>query len=154
MCNKCVYRWDRNRLGSGRAKSLAISRGMAALIVMMNATLADTSYKQCKAISNSAEVNFDGTLTVSSRMVERFAPDRHIVSGLRIPKRRATLESGLCEHALARAVSSPYRALKQPRPIFARVALLPPLTVRLGLGEQSPHAWSHGKSRPGTTARA
>lgn len=38
---------------------------LAALMVTAYAAYADTSYKQCKAVSNGAEVNFDATLTVS-----------------------------------------------------------------------------------------
>ncbi|RWA84896.1 hypothetical protein [Mesorhizobium sp.] len=37
----------------------------AALMVTASAAYSDTSYKQCKVVSNGAEINFDNTLTVS-----------------------------------------------------------------------------------------
>lgn len=44
---------------------LGLSATLAALLLMANAPYADTSYKECKVVSNSAEINFDDTLTVS-----------------------------------------------------------------------------------------
>ncbi len=57
----------KNAIGWGRGVQhlLRSFAALAALIVMVNATFADTSYKQCKTVSNGAEVNFDGTLIVS-----------------------------------------------------------------------------------------
>lgn len=56
-----------NAIGWGRGVQnvMRFAAALAALIVMANETFADTSYKQCKAISNGAEVNFDRTLIVS-----------------------------------------------------------------------------------------
>lgn len=51
--------------GRGVQHLLRSAAALAVLTVTVNATFADTSYKQCKAVSNSAEVNFDGTLIVS-----------------------------------------------------------------------------------------
>lgn len=53
-------------IGEGAMKSLL---GYLAVMIVLTTTtavaLADSSYKQCLAVSNSAEVNFDSTLTVS-----------------------------------------------------------------------------------------
>lgn len=44
---------------------LGSSAALAVLLWIVNSAYADTSYKECKVVSNSAEINFDETLTVS-----------------------------------------------------------------------------------------
>lgn len=55
------------QLGWGRGMKLLLGSpaALAALLLMANASCADTSYKECKVVSNSAEINFDETLTVA-----------------------------------------------------------------------------------------